>query len=285
MRQLVINPSLTQRRGDSLERYLADINRLPLISGEEELRLAQAIRAGDELAVQQLVCANLRFVVSVAKQYQFRGLSLADLINEGNLGLMRSARRFDETRGFKFISYAVWWIRQGIVQALDEQARLVRLPANQVGLGVRMQRASDILEQKEQRTPSLDELAQALDMEPGQLQAAHRHAHRHESLDAEKPGLDGATMLDNLFADDSSDRGIDHTQSLKIEIGRFLATLNDRDRKVLCAIFGVAGEPQATMDEIAGRMGMSKERIRQIRDRALKSIRDKSRSGRLRTFL
>jgi RNA polymerase primary sigma factor len=285
MRQLVINPSLTQRRGDSLERYLAEINRLPLIGADEELRLAVAIRSGDEEAVHQLVCANLRFVVSVAKQYQFRGLSLADLINEGNLGLMRSAKRFDETRGFKFISYAVWWIRQGIVQALDEQARLVRLPANQVGLGVRLQRASDALEQKEQRAPSLDELAAELNLEPGQLKAAQRHSDRHDSLDAERAGTEGLTLLDRLYSDDTTDHGMEHTQSLQIELGRFLATLNDRDRLVLCALFGVGGELPATMSELADRMGMTSERVRQIKTRALQSLRDRSKSGRLRSFL
>ncbi|GAB4091135.1 sigma-70 family RNA polymerase sigma factor [Flaviaesturariibacter terrae] len=285
MRQLVINPSLTQRQGDSLDRYLADINRMPMVDINEEQRLAQEIRAGSDEALQQLVCANLRFVVSVAKQYQFRGLSLADLINEGNLGLVRSASRFDETRGFKFITYAVWWIRQGIVQALDEKGRLVRLPANQLGLGIRAQRASDRIEQDEQRLPTLAEVAEALDIDPKQLAVASRIGDRHESLDAERPGMEGFTMGDSLFGDDESDQQLVHTQSLHIELERFLATLKTRDRSVLCALFGVGGVPAITMGELAERMDMTRERIRQIRDRALKTLRDRSRSERLRDFL
>jgi RNA polymerase primary sigma factor len=285
MRQLVIQPSFTPRNIDSLERYLVEINRMPLVGAEEELRLAKAIHKGDEEAVQQLVQANLRFVVSVAKQYQYRGLSLSDLINEGNLGLLHSARRFDETRGFKFISYAVWWIRQGMLQAISEQGRLVRLPANQVGLSGRAQLAANRFEQEQERPPSAYELAESLGVRPAQLAAAGQANDRHDSLDAPNSNAEGSTMLDSMATDGpASDFELVHTQSLGIELARCLGTLADRERGILCALFGI-GMPSETANQVGERFGLSSERVRQIKDKALGTLRKRSRTGLLRAFL
>ncbi|GAA4335498.1 RNA polymerase sigma factor RpoD/SigA [Flaviaesturariibacter amylovorans] len=287
MRPFVIQSLLTPRKADRLDRYLLEISRLPMITMEDEARLARLIREGDPDALEQLVHANLRFVVSVAKQYQFRGLSLSDLINEGNVGLIRAAGRFDETKGFKFISYAVWWIRQSMTQALSDGARLVRLPANRIGLGLRVHQAACALEQVHERTPTLEEVAESLQLKVSDVRLANSIADRHESLDAPLPGREDSSLYDELAIDDSgaSDRAVAHTQSLQTELGRSLSGLSERDRTVVIAFFGIGQTAPSSLQEIANSLGMTAERVRQIKDKALRSLRGRSNAGLLRSYL
>lgn len=286
MRQLTISKSITNRESESVNKYLVEISKVNMISAEEEIRLARCIKQGDQLALDNLTKANLRFVVSVAKQYQFRGLSLSDLINEGNLGLIKAAKRFDETKGFKFISYAVWWIRQGIIQALTEQSRLVRLPGNRVNMTMRVQKAFNQLEQEHERTPSAEELADVLNMTTEEVLTFGNFDFYHSSLDAPFGDANGGSLADYLQDEDSdeTDSGVAYTQSLKKEIDRCLQTLDLRQKEIICSFFGI-GESPLTLEEISLKYDLSRERIRQIKDKALKQLRTPNKKHLLQTFL
>ncbi|MBP3426155.1 MAG: RNA polymerase sigma factor RpoD/SigA [Rikenellaceae bacterium] len=285
MRQLKITKSITNRESASLDKYLQEIGKEDLISVEEEVELAQRIKKGDQEALEKLTKANLRFVVSVAKQYQNQGLSLPDLINEGNLGLIKAAEKFDETRGFKFISYAVWWIRQSILQALAEQSRIVRLPLNQVGSLNKINKAFARFEQENERTPSPEELAQALDLPKEKVTDTMRVAGRHVSVDA--PFADGEdnNLLDVLVNADSpnADRGLIN-ESLSTEVERALATLTDRERDIVKYFFGI-GCQEMTLEEIGDKFGLTRERVRQIKEKAIRRLRQNSRSKLLKSYL
>lgn len=285
MRQLKITKSITNRESQSLDKFLQEIGREELISVEEEVELAGRIRNGDMAARERLVNANLRFVVSVAKQYQNQGLSLPDLINEGNFGLIKAAEKFDETRGFKFISYAVWWIRQSILQALAEQARIVRLPLNQVGSLNKIQKAYSRFEQEFERRPSAEELAEELDMPVDKIAEILRMQGRHVSMDA--PFVDGEdnSLIDVMENQDSprADRGL-ISESLHQEIDRALATLSQREQIIVRKFFGY-GEQEKTLEEIGVEMGLTRERVRQIKEKAVKNLANNSRSKVLRTYL
>jgi len=285
MRQLKITKSITNRESQSLDKFLQEIGREELISVEEEVELAGRIRNGDMAARERLVNANLRFVVSVAKQYQNQGLSLPDLINEGNFGLIKAAEKFDETRGFKFISYAVWWIRQSILQALAEQARIVRLPLNQVGSLNKIQKAYSRFEQEFERRPSAEELADELDMPVDKIAEILRMQGRHVSMDA--PFVDGEdnSLIDVMENQDSprADRGL-ISESLHQEIDRALATLSQREQIIVRKFFGY-GEQEKTLEEIGVEMGLTRERVRQIKEKAVKNLANNSRSKVLRTYL
>lgn len=289
MRQLKISKSITNRETASLDKYLQDIGKEELITTDEEVQLAQRIRTGDQQALEKLCKANLRFVVSVAKQYQNQGLSLPDLINEGNLGLIKAARRFDETRGFKFISYAVWWIRQSIMQAIAEQSRMVRLPLNRVGALNKMGKVYRDLEQEYERQPSAQELATQLDMNVDEVAYTLQIAGRHVSMDAPfGPGNDENknSLLDVLF--DEKQPSPDFTlmdESLKTEIERALATLSEREAKVIKLYFGLNKEHSATLEEIGDRLNLTRERVRQIKETALRRLRHASRSKNLKAYL
>jgi len=288
MRPFVVQSLLTPRKADRLESYLSEVSRLPLVAPEEEAGLARRIQYGDEVALQRLVQANLRFVITVAKQYQNRGLALSDLINEGNVGLIKAARRFDESRGFKFISYAVWWIRQSIAQALSDQGRLVRMPSNRVAAGSRLQEMQGLLEQEYERTPSTEELAAAMNMDTGDVLIAQSAYDRPDSRDAPLPGREDATLRDELAQSDrnaAADHSVAHTQSLQIELTRSLAGLKERDRLILCAYFGIGEAASQTLQEIAEAMGMTTERIRQLKDRALRALSQRSNASLLRSYL
>ena len=287
MRQLKITKSITNRESQSLDKFLQEIGREDLISVEEEVELAGRIRNGDMAARERLVNANLRFVVSVAKQYQNQGLSLPDLINEGNVGLIKAAEKFDETRGFKFISYAVWWIRQSILQALAEQARIVRLPLNQVGSLNKIQKAYSRFEQEFERRPSAEELAEELDMPIDKIAEVLRMQGRHVSMDA--PFVDGEdnSLIDVMENQDSprADRGL-ISESLTQEIDRALATLSDREQRIVRKFFGVGkGVEEKTLEEIGEEEGLTRERVRQIKEKALNNLAMNSRSKVLRTYL
>ncbi|MBP5658872.1 MAG: sigma-70 family RNA polymerase sigma factor [Paludibacteraceae bacterium] len=287
MRQLKITKSITNRESQSLDKFLQEIGREDLISVEEEVELAGRIRNGDMAARERLVNANLRFVVSVAKQYQNQGLSLPDLINEGNVGLIKAAEKFDETRGFKFISYAVWWIRQSILQALAEQARIVRLPLNQVGSLNKIQKAYSRFEQEFERRPSAEELAEELEMPIDKIAEVLRMQGRHVSMDA--PFVDGEdnSLIDVMENQDSprADRGL-ITESLHKEIDRALATLSDREQRIIRKFFGVGeGVQEKTLEEIGVEEGLTRERVRQIKEKALHNLAQNSRSKVLRTYL
>ena len=287
MRQLKITKSITNRESQSLDKFLQEIGREDLISVEEEVELAGRIRNGDMAARERLVNANLRFVVSVAKQYQNQGLSLPDLINEGNVGLIKAAEKFDETRGFKFISYAVWWIRQSILQALAEQARIVRLPLNQVGSLNKIQKAYSRFEQEFERRPSAEELAEELEMPIDKIAEVLRMQGRHVSMDA--PFVDGEdnSLIDVMENQDSprADRGL-ITESLHKEIARALATLSDREQRIIRKFFGVGeGVQEKTLEEIGVEEGLTRERVRQIKEKALHNLAQNSRSKVLRTYL
>jgi RNA polymerase primary sigma factor len=288
MRQLKISKSITNRESQSLEKYLQEIGRVELISPEEEVKLARRIRAGCEQSLERLTKANLRFVVSVAKQYQNQGLSLPDLINEGNLGLIKAAGRFDETRGFKFISYAVWWIRQSILQALAEQSRIVRLPLNKVGLTTRISKAFMQLEQEFEREPSPEEVADMLNMDLEEVTLTLSIGTRHLSMDAPlgSDGDDGslADVLQNPNAE-SSDREVTHHQSLRTEVNRSLGTLHPRQKEVLCCFFGINMDYPMSLDDIGQRYNLTRERVRQIRDKAIVSLQTHARSHLLRSYL
>jgi len=285
MRQLKITKSITNRESASLDKYLQEIGKEELITVEEEVELAQRIRKGDRSALEKLTRANLRFVVSVAKQYQNQGLSLPDLINEGNLGLIKAAEKFDETRGFKFISYAVWWIRQSILQALAEQSRIVRLPLNQVGSLNKINKAFSKFEQEFERVPSNEELADVLELTKEKIADTLRVSGRHVSVDA--PFVDGEdnTLLDVLANSDSpnADRAL-IAESLVREIERALATLTERERDIIKLFFGI-GVQEMTLEEIGEKFGLTRERVRQIKEKAIRRLRHTSRSKLLKSYL
>ncbi|MGM0620355.1 MAG: sigma-70 family RNA polymerase sigma factor [Bacteroidota bacterium] len=285
MRQLKITKSITNRESASLDKYLQEIGKEELITVEEEVELAQRIKKGDQAALEKLTRANLRFVVSVAKQYQNQGLSLPDLINEGNLGLIKAAEKFDETRGFKFISYAVWWIRQSILQALAEQSRIVRLPLNQVGSLNKINKAFSKFEQEHERKPSPEELADSLELPADKVSDTLRVSGRHVSVDA--PFVDGEdnSLLDVLVNNDSpnADRTL-IMESLAREIHRALATLTEREADIIRLFFGI-GCQEMTLEEIGERFGLTRERVRQIKEKAIRRLRHTSRSKLLKTYL
>ena len=285
MRQLKITKSITNRESASLDKYLQEIGREELVSPEEEVELAQRIRKGDQEALEKLTRANLRFVVSVAKQYQNQGLSLPDLINEGNLGLIKAAEKFDETRGFKFISYAVWWIRQSILQALAEQSRVVRLPLNQVGSLNKINKALSKFEQENERQPSNEELSEMIDVPKEKISDTLRVSGRHVSVDA--PFVEGEdnSLLDVLPNDDSpmADKGLVN-ESLNTEIERALSTLTDREREIIKSFFGI-GCQEMTLEEIGERFGLTRERVRQIKEKAIRRLKSPSRSKLLKGYL
>jgi RNA polymerase primary sigma factor len=287
MRQLKITKSITNRESQSLEKYLQEIGKVDLITPEEEVQLAIRIKQGDQKALEKLTNANLRFVVSVAKQYQNQGLSLSDLINEGNLGLIKAAQRFDETRGFKFISYAVWWIRQSILQALAEQSRIVRLPLNKVGLTNKISKAYSMLEQEFEREPSSEELASLLEIGLDEVETTLGVAARHVSMDA--PFIDGEdnTLLDVLENANAlkADRQIEHSDSLRLEVARSLSTLTDRQRDVLMLYFGIDTENPVSLEDIGERFGLTRERVRQIKDKAITKLRTTNRCKLLKSYL
>ena len=285
MRQLKITKSITNRESASLDKYLQEIGREDLISVEDEVELAGRVRQGDRAALEKLTKANLRFVVSVAKQYQNQGLSLPDLINEGNLGLIKAAEKFDETRGFKFISYAVWWIRQSILQALAEQARIVRLPLNQVGSINKINKTLQRFEQEHERRPSIEELAEILDMPIEKIAETMKMSGRHISMDA--PFVEGEdnSLIDVMPNEDSpnADRGLIN-ESLTKEIDRALATLTEREARILRQFFGL-GVQEKTLEEIGEELHLTRERVRQIKEKAIKKLKQNSRSHILRTYL
>lgn len=285
MRQLKITKSITNRESASLDKYLQEIGREELITVEEEVELAQRIRKGDAEALEKLTKANLRFVVSVAKQYQNQGLTLPDLINEGNLGLIKAAEKFDETRGFKFISYAVWWIRQSILQALAEQSRIVRLPLNQVGSLNKINKAFARFEQENERTPSPEELARLLDLPKEKVADTLRVSGRHVSVDAPFAEGDDNSLLDVLINSDSpnADRNLIN-ESLCTEIERALSTLTDRERDIIKYFFGI-GCSEMTLEEIGDEFGLTRERVRQIKEKAIRRLRNGSRSKLLKGYL
>ena len=285
MRQLKITKSITNRESASLDKYLQEIGKEDLITVEEEVELAQRIRKGDQKALEKLTRANLRFVVSVAKQYQNQGLSLPDLINEGNLGLIKAAEKFDETLGFKFISYAVWWIRQSILQALAEQSRIVRLPLNQVGSLNKINKAFSRFEQENERRPSPEELADSLDLPAEKVADTLRVSGRHISVDA--PFVEGEdnSLLDVLVNDDSpiADRTLIN-ESLSTEVERALSTLTERERDIIKLFFGINTQ-EMTLEEIGEKFGLTRERVRQIKEKAIRRLRHSSRSKLLKTYL
>ena len=285
IRQLKITKSITNRESASLDKYLQEIGREELVSPEEEVELAQRIRKGDQVALEKLTRANLRFVVSVAKQYQNQGLSLPDLINEGNLGLIKAAEKFDETRGFKFISYAVWWIRQSILQALAEQSRIVRLPLNQVGSLNKINKALSKFEQENERQPSSEELSEMIDVPKDKISDTLRVSGRHVSVDA--PFVEGEdnSLLDVLPNDDSpsADRVLVN-ESLNTEIERALLTLSSREREIIKSFFGI-GCQEMTLEEIGERFGLTRERVRQIKEKAIRRLKSPNRSKLLKGYL
>jgi RNA polymerase primary sigma factor len=287
MRQLKITKSITNRESQSLEKYLQEIGKVDLISAEEEVKLATRIKHGDQLALDRMVRANLRFVVSVAKQYQNQGLSLPDLINEGNLGLIKAALRFDETRGFKFISYAVWWIRQSILQALAEQSRIVRLPLNKVGLTNRISRAYQQLEQEFEREPTPQELADMLEISLDEIAATMSVGTRHISMDT--PIVDGedGTLIDTMENPNAekTDRLLEHYESLQTEVQRSLQTLTDRQKAVVCYFFGIGIEQPLSLDDIGEKFHLTRERVRQIKDKAINKLKTATRCKHLRVYL
>ena len=285
MRQLKITKSITNRESASLDKYLQEIGREELVSPEEEVELAQRIRKGDQEALEKLTRANLRFVVSVAKQYQNQGLSLPDLINEGNLGLIKAAEKFDETRGFKFISYAVWWIRQSILQALAEQSRIVRLPLNQVGSLNKINKVQVRFEQENERQPSAEELAELIDIPKDKIADTMRVSGRHVSVDA--PFVEGEdnSLLDVLPNEDSpsADRGLTN-ESLSTEIERALQILTPREREIIKSFFGI-GCQEMTLEEIGERLDLTRERVRQIKEKAIRKLKKPAASKLLKTYL
>lgn len=286
MRQLKISKSITNRETASLDKYLQDIGREELITAEEEVELARRIKSGDQLALEKLVRANLRFVVSVAKQYQNQGLSLPDLINEGNLGLIKAAQRFDETRGFKFISYAVWWIRQSILQALAEQSRLVRLPLNQVGSLNKIKKVSSRLEQQYERPPSLDEIAQSMDMPEHKLDKTMQISLRYISTDAPISSEDDTKFLDMFISDDipKTDSNL-MRESLNKEIQRSLSTLTEKERDVINLYYGIGMNHGLTLEEIGAKFNLTRERVRQIKEKAIRRLKHTARSRLLKAYL
>lgn len=285
MRQLKILKSITNRESASLDKYLQEIGHEELLTTDQEVELAQRIRKGDKRALERLTKANLRFVVSVAKQYQNQGLSLPDLINEGNVGLIKAAEKFDETRGFKFISYAVWWIRQSILQAIAEQSRLVRLPLNQVGSVNKITRELNKFEQEHERKPSVDEIAERVDLPEDKIADAMKANSRHVSMDAPIADGEDSSMIDFLSGDSSNtDREL-AIESLKAEVSRILKLLTDKEQKVLRAFFGIDGSPEMTMDEIGEKYNLTRERVRQIKEKALRRLRHNTKNKLLKSYL
>lgn len=286
MRQLKITKQVTNRETASLDKYLQEIGKVDLITADEEVELAQRIKAGDQIALEKLTKANLRFVVSVAKQYQNQGLTLPDLINEGNLGLIKAAQRFDETRGFKFISYAVWWIRQSILQALAEQSRIVRLPLNKIGSINKINKTFAYLEQAHERPPSPAEIAKELDMTIEDVKQSLKNSGRHVSMDA--PLIDGedSNLYDVLRSGESPnpDKDLLH-ESLRTEIERALETLTPREADVIRLYFGLAGQHSMTLEEIGETFDLTRERVRQIKEKAIRRLKHTSRSKILKTYL
>ncbi|MEW5845279.1 MAG: RNA polymerase sigma factor RpoD/SigA [Bacteroidota bacterium] len=286
MRQLKIIKQVTNREAVSLDKYLHEIGKVDLLTAEEEVTLARKIREGDQEALAKLVKANLRFVVSVAKQYQNQGLSLPDLINEGNVGLIKAAQRFDETRGFKFISYAVWWIRQSILQALAEQARIVKLPLNKIGSINKVNRALAELEQRFEREPTIDELSELLELAPEDIKEALRGNNRHLSMDAPLTQDEDSSMYDVLLSPDSPmpDKGL-LNESLRKEIERALSTLTPREANIIRLYFGLNGKHPLTLEEIGEEFDLTRERVRQIKEKALKRLKQTTRSKILKSYL
>jgi len=286
MRQLKITKQVTNRETASLDKYLQEIGKVELITAEEEVELAQKIKAGDQRALEKLTKANLRFVVSVAKQYQNQGLTLPDLINEGNLGLIKAAQRFDETRGFKFISYAVWWIRQSILQALAEQSRIVRLPLNKIGSINKINKAYASLEQAHQRPPSAEEIAGKLEMSEMDVKESMRNSGRHVSMDAPLVEGEDSNLYDVLNSSDSPNPDDDlMVDSLRTEIERSLTTLTPREGDVIRLYFGLNGQHPLTLEEIGEKFDLTRERVRQIKEKAIRRLKHTSRSTSLKTYL
>lgn len=287
MRQLKITKSITNRESQSLEKYLQEIGKVELISPEEEVQLAIRIKQGDQRALDRLTKANLRFVVSVSKQYQNQGLSLPDLINEGNLGLIKAAQRFDETRGFKFISYAVWWIRQSILQALAEQSRIVRLPLNKVGLTNRINKAYSQLEQEYEREPSAEELAEVLEIEIEEVSSSLNISSRHVSMDSPLSDGEENTLMDVMENPNAvaTDGELDHDESLKTEIGRSLKTLTERQQDVIKYFFGIGVDHPLSLEDIGERFNLTRERVRQIKDKAISKLKTNNRCKLLKGYL
>ena len=285
MRQLKITKAITNRENASLDKYLQEIGHEELISAEEEVELARRIKTGDRKALEKLTKANLRFVVSVAKQYQNQGLSLPDLINEGNIGLLKAAEKFDETRGFKFISYAVWWIRQRILQAIAEQGRVVRLPLNQVGSVNRINKVLSKFEQENERRPSVDEIADKTDLPHEKIEDVLKVNTRQVSVDAPMADGDGTSMIDFMQSD--SDSSTDEEllkESLRAEIASALSVLNDRERNVIEAFYGI-NQPECTMEEIGKKYGLTRERVRQIREKAIRRLKQNTQNKMLKAYL
>ena len=285
MKQLKISNKITNREGESLDKYLQDISHEELLTDEQEVELAQRIRQGDKDALDRLTKANLRFVVSVAKQYQGKGLTLPDLINEGNLGLIKAAERFDETRGFKFISYAVWWIRQSIMQAIAEQSRIVRIPMNQVGNAGKINQMLNKFEQEYERRPSVDEIAEETHIPEEKIVDAMKNAGKHISVDAPMGDGDSSSLLDVLPNDDSpmADSEL-QMESLREEIAETLSLLNERERFVIEAFYGI-NQPEMTLEEIGNKHGLTRERVRQIKEKAIRKLRKNTKSKALKTYL
>ncbi len=287
MRQLKISNSITNRESESLDRYLRDINKIEMITPDEEVELAELIRKGDKNALDKLTRANLRFVVSVAKQYQGQGLSLADLVNEGNLGLIEAARRFDPTRGFRFISFAVWWIRQNILQGIAAHARMVRLPINKVATQNRIRKAHSLLEQQLERSPSAEELAEMLNMDEDEVAQNLGYKNHHVSLDTPLSEEEDGTLIDTIenTGVEKTEEELCHRQSLKMEIDRSFKLLTDKQKETICYFFGIGLDHPLTLDDIAIRMNLTTERVRQIRDKALDKLRTGRNFNSLRSFL
>lgn len=287
MRQLKISKTITNRESQSLEKYFQEINKVDLITPEEEVELARRIKAGDQIALEKLTKANLRFVVSVAKQYQNNNISLNDLINEGNLGLVKAAQRFDETRGFKFISYAVWWIRQSIIQALAEQSRLVRLPLNKISSLSKINKGISQMEQEFEREPTPEELSEILELTTDEVKSTLKAASRSVSVDAPFQEGESNSLLDVLENVDAekTDEGLEYRDSLRIETERALQTLDEREREVIKLFFGIGMERNMSLLEIGENLGLTRERVRQIKEKALRKLRSTSRSKSLIPYL
>lgn len=286
MRQLKITKQVTNRESKSLDKYLQDISKIPLITAEEEVELAQRIKKGDQKALDKLTTANLRFVVSVSKQYQNQGLTLPDLINEGNAGLVKAAKRFDETRGFKFISYAVWWIRQAILQALAQQSRIVRLPLNKIGSINKINKAYSFLEQTHERAPSAQEIATTLDLTVSDVKQSMKASGRHVSMDA--PLVDGETfsLYDVVKSNESNAPDSDLLkESLNAEVNRALETLSDKEAQVIRHFYGISVNQPKSLEEIGEAFGITRERVRQIKERGIRRLRHASKSRVLKTYL
>ncbi len=286
MRQLKIIKQVTNRESKSLDKYLQDISKIELITAEEEVELARRIRTGDQIALEKLTNANLRFVVSVAKQYQNQGLKLPDLINEGNVGLVKAAKRFDETRGFKFISYAVWWIRQSILQALAEQSRVVRLPLNKIGSINKIKKTFSYLEQTHERPPSAEEIAKELDMTINEVKQSMKNSGRHISMDAPLKEGEDSNLYDVMRSGESPRPDLDlMRQSLHTEIKRALDTLSPREADVIKLYYGIGDQQSMTLAEIGQTFDLTRERVRQIREKAIRKLRHNSRNKLLKSYL